>query len=147
MRLASEILRVPAHGFMAPVLVSALPWTRAEEAVQEANQRRTAFRNLETRSPISKMEIALCAGFFYYNMEPSLQFPIGPFDADFFFPAGSLLVEVDGREFHSRKRDQVRDAILAQKGYRTMRFSGRHVFADPLRCARDVQQQLLMVAA
>ena len=46
---------------------------------------------------------------------------------------GRLLIEVDGREFHTGdrfERDRRRDAVLAARGYRVLRFSYRQVLYE-----------------
>ena len=57
---------------------------------------------------------------------PGLRFrrqaPIGHYIVDFFCPAKSLIVEVDGGQHAVNDRDAVRDAWLASRGYRVVRF-------------------------
>ncbi|MEA2395064.1 MAG: hypothetical protein QOJ82_2955 [Solirubrobacteraceae bacterium] len=54
---------------------------------------------------------------------------------DFLFTDQRLVVEVDGyRYHHTRKafeRDRQRDAILAQAGYRVLRFTHRQIAREP----------------
>jgi very-short-patch-repair endonuclease len=61
------------------------------------------------------------------------QKPIGPFIVDFVCPAANLIVELDGgQHFESEhmKRDARRDAFLASKGYRVMRFNNHDVMTN-----------------
>jgi very-short-patch-repair endonuclease len=55
--------------------------------------------------------------------------------ADFLWRGAGLIVEVDGRDYHARRRsfeeDRVRDRRLALAGYETRRFSAREVFRHP----------------
>jgi len=54
------------------------------------------------------------------------QAAIPPFVADFFCPARGLIVEVDG-ETHVAMDDAKRDALLAQRGFKTIRFTNDDV--------------------
>ena len=53
------------------------------------------------------------------------QAPIGPYIVDFLCIAHRLIVEADGSQHAESKRDAVRDAWLASKGYTILRF-GNH---------------------
>ena len=57
------------------------------------------------------------------------QAAIPPFVADFFCPAKGLIVEVDG-ETHIAEADARRDAMLAARGFPTIRFSNRDVMSN-----------------
>lgn len=57
--------------------------------------------------------------------------------------ASSLIVECDGHDFHERtkeqaKRDRERDREAQALGYTIYRFTGSELYADALKCARDV---------
>lgn len=57
-------------------------------------------------------------------------------------PAGSVLVECDGHDFHERtkeqaKRDRQRDRDLQRAGFQVFRFTGSEIFADPFKCAEE----------
>jgi very-short-patch-repair endonuclease len=145
-KLASEFLNVPSHGFLARVAAVSLPWRAAEEQVVVANQEREQRRGLPPSGEASPMEIALAAAFIYYGMAPALQQPIGPFDADFCFLDARLVVETDGKQWHDAKRDETRDAIMARESWMVMRFTGRSVYRDPLQCAREVRARLAEIA-
>jgi len=61
------------------------------------------------------------------------QTPIGPSIVDFVSPAAKLIVEIDGgQHFEDRgeSRDAKRDAFLAAKGYRVLRFSNLDVITN-----------------
>ena len=61
------------------------------------------------------------------------QHPIGPYVLDFYCDSQKLAVEVDGQVhgFGDRpQRDERRDAWLAAKGIRTLRFSAELVLQD-----------------
>ena len=54
------------------------------------------------------------------------QATIDPFIVDFFCPAKGLIVEVDG-ETHIAEKDRRRDAVLARRGFPTIRFTNDQV--------------------
>jgi very-short-patch-repair endonuclease len=58
------------------------------------------------------------------------QEPIGPYFADFACREARLVVEVDGSQHADSKRDQVRDAFLAARGYRVLRFWNHDVLTN-----------------
>jgi very-short-patch-repair endonuclease len=61
------------------------------------------------------------------------QAPIGPYVVDFVCHAASLAIEIDGgQHFESKQeqRDAYRDAFLAGKGLRVLRFSNHEVMTN-----------------
>jgi very-short-patch-repair endonuclease len=61
------------------------------------------------------------------------QTPIGPYVADFVCHAAGLVIEIDGgQHFESEqmKRDVRRDAFLASKGFRVLRFNNHDVMTN-----------------
>jgi hypothetical protein len=52
------------------------------------------------------------------------------------------LIECDGRDFHTSKEqiahDNAKDCAAAQRGYRTVRFTGSKIHRDPDGCAQHV---------
>lgn len=52
------------------------------------------------------------------------QFPIGPYFADFADPAKKIVIECDGKEFHSKEKDAARDHYMITKGWKVYRISG-----------------------
>jgi len=65
------------------------------------------------------------AGFKFVRQEP-----IGPYIADFVCRDAKLIVEVDGGQHNESERDQRRDAFLATKGYRVLRFWNSDVLTN-----------------
>jgi very-short-patch-repair endonuclease len=58
-----------------------------------------------------------------------------------------VCIECDGHAFHERTkeqaaRDKKRDRELLTSGWPVMRFTGSEIFADPVGCARQVQEHL-----
>jgi very-short-patch-repair endonuclease len=61
------------------------------------------------------------------------QTPIGPYIVDFVSHAEKLIIEIDGGQHFERgqiQRDARRDAFLASKGYRVLRFNNNDVIAN-----------------
>ena len=57
------------------------------------------------------------------------QVPVGPFIADFYCDAARLIVEIDGGQ-HEEGADAERDAWLAERGYRVVRYGNHEVMAN-----------------
>jgi very-short-patch-repair endonuclease len=63
------------------------------------------------------------------------QTPVGPFVVDFLCHEAKLIVEIDGGQHFEaahQKRDSRRDAFLASKGYRVIRFNNYDVMTNGL---------------
>jgi very-short-patch-repair endonuclease len=58
------------------------------------------------------------------------QEPIGRYVVDFIWREQRLIVEVDGGQHATDKRDGARDAWLAEHGYRVLRFWNNDVLAN-----------------
>jgi very-short-patch-repair endonuclease len=61
------------------------------------------------------------------------QTPIGPYIVDFVCHAANLVIEIDGGQHFEpahEKRDARRDAFLASKGYRVLRFNNHDVMKN-----------------
>lgn len=56
--------------------------------------------------------------------------------------AGALLIECDGKEFHSsaqqKAHDAKKDAAALNRGFLTMRFTGSQIYRDPDGCAQKI---------
>jgi very-short-patch-repair endonuclease len=58
-----------------------------------------------------------------------------------------LVIECDGHDYHERTkkqaaRDRSRDRELLTAGYYVMRFTGAEIYADPAKCARQVEDMV-----
>lgn len=54
-----------------------------------------------------------------------------------------LAIECDGHDFHERtkeqaERDRSRDRALSKAGWLVLRFTGREIYRDALKCAEEV---------
>ena len=63
-----------------------------------------------------------------------LQHPVGPYVVDFYCPAVTTVIEIDG-EGHNRAdrpmRDAARDAFITENGFRVVHVSAQRVLKDP----------------
>ncbi len=58
------------------------------------------------------------------------QMPVGIYVADFLCADAGLIVELDGSQHAESERDRVRDAKLAGRGFRVLRFWNDDVLRD-----------------
>lgn len=62
-------------------------------------------------------------------------------------PLSALLIECDGRDFHSspeqKAHDAKKDAAALDRGYLTMRFTGSEIHRDADRCAQKIYDAVL----
>ena len=58
---------------------------------------------------------------------------IGDYIVDFYCPAAKLIVEIDGGQHYSEEniaKDEARDKLLSDLGFRVLRFSNSDVFKN-----------------
>lgn len=53
------------------------------------------------------------------------QYPVGNVFIDFANPSMKVGIEVDGKDFHNKKDDYIRDEKLASKGWKIFRITGK----------------------
>lgn len=58
------------------------------------------------------------------------QFPIGRYFADFANPFFKIAIEMDGKEFHDEKKDNIRDKYMVSNGWKVFRIPGNKCFKD-----------------
>jgi very-short-patch-repair endonuclease len=69
------------------------------------------------------------------------QHPIGPYRADFYCASARLIVEIDGiaHDMGDRPaRDERREQVLMEKGYRLLRIPAADVLRDPVGTAASI---------
>lgn len=78
---------------------------------------------------------------------PVLNVAIAGFKVDFLWRAEKLVVEVDGRAFHTSHRrfesDRSRDAVLVAAGMRVMRVTWNQIVREPEALVARVAQALV----
>jgi very-short-patch-repair endonuclease len=67
------------------------------------------------------------------------QEPIGPFFVDFICREQRLIIEVDGGQHATDKRDAIREQWLVDRGYRVLRFWNNDVWEISTACWRSLQ--------
>ncbi len=58
------------------------------------------------------------------------QYPVEGYFADFANPHFKLIVELDGKNYHNKEKDEARDRILRNKGWTTYRLPGWFCVTD-----------------
>jgi very-short-patch-repair endonuclease len=78
------------------------------------------------------------------------QHTVGPYTLDFYCRAGRLAVELDGGQHYEgpqREKDVARDAWLATRGIRVLRYSDREVLLEGEAVEEAIWQALKEPAA
>jgi very-short-patch-repair endonuclease len=77
---------------------------------------------------------------------PTSDYPVGPYTADFAWPAERVIVETDGWSFHGHRRafedDRARDAYLAANGWVVVRVTWRRLRERPMLVMAQLAQTL-----
>lgn len=98
----------------------------------------------EVKTTESPIEEKLLLWFKEYGLFPELQYEIPPYRADFAFPDKKIIVECDGREFHTsdedRERDAIRDKYLQSKGWEVIRFTGSEIYRESWSCVKRIME-------
>jgi Transcriptional regulator, AbiEi antitoxin/Protein of unknown function (DUF559) len=93
-----------------------------------------------TKSTLEELMLTICAD--HGLPQPQVNAWVEGVEVDFLFAAEKLVVEADSWKYHRTKRaferDRERDAILAQAGYRALRFSDRQMADEPAIVARTI---------
>ena len=104
------------------------------------------MQNLPKRSqvkiPESPIEWKLLHWLREYNIDFIPQYEISPYRADFAIPALHVIVECDGKEYHTSDeqiaRDKERDAYMEKLGWKVFRFTGSEINRNPQECAKEI---------
>lgn len=95
----------------------------------------TLKKRSEVKVPESPIETKLATWFQEYQLFPQLQYEIGPYRADIVLLDKKIVVECDGREFHTipeqRERDRVRDMYMRERKWIVERFTGSEIYRTP----------------
>lgn len=100
--------------------------------------------NTHTESPIETEFLRACVRV-GLRVEP--QYKIGPIRADFAVPHLRMVIECDGKEFHSGSKaiqnDQNRDKIYEKHEWNVLRLSGGAILADSERIVEAIKRGVL----
>ena len=120
------------------------PGRRAACVLRDVLATHTAGTTL-TRSALEEAFLALCAG--HGVPRPEVDVPLGPYTADFLFRRERVIVECDGRAYHSSpgamRRDRRRDLALQADGWEVVRLTWEQVTGDPATTAAALRRVLL----
>jgi len=110
------------------------------EGALNAPQRRVQVKT-RTRARVLRRELTKAERIIWYGLRADRlegagfrrQTPIGPYIVDFASHAAKLIIEIDGGQHFEEKqevRDKRRDAFLAGKGFRVLRFNNLDVLTN-----------------
>jgi very-short-patch-repair endonuclease len=82
---------------------------------------------------------------------PKVNARVAGLEVDFFWPQFGLVVEIDGRSYHSNPRafetDRIRDARLLRHGYRVLRITAKRLRHAPRQVIGDILALAKLAAA
>ncbi len=108
----------------------------------------TTFATLEhlrTRVPFTPIEEQLDRAMKVLGIVPRPQIKLGQYRADFLVERDGrqVVVEADGRDFHSPEHDEPRDQALRAHGIEAiLHFTGSRIYHDATGCAEEVRRHL-----
>jgi very-short-patch-repair endonuclease len=105
-----------------------------------------ATKNFETGIE-KQLREALESRGFQHGVDFSTQYPLRyGYILDIAFPVEKLAVEADGAAWHgskkARKRDHIKDNVLAKIGWTVLRFSDRQIIEDCAGCVDEIEKML-----
>jgi very-short-patch-repair endonuclease len=124
-------------------LARAHPGHRGSRELQQTLTAYYAGSDID-RSDLEILFAELCAN----NGLPSprINHPVAGKAVDFLFTRQRLIVEIDSWRYHKTRRafenDRARDVLTTQAGYRTLRFTDRHLTRQPHAVAHAIQAVL-----
>ena len=96
------------------------------------------------RSEAERLVVALLRGSGITGW--TANFPVGPYVADFAFPAQKVIIEVDGWAFHSDQeafqKDRKRQNKLALMGWQVLRFTWLDLTMNPERVLSEIRSAI-----
>ena len=127
-----------------------LDWDRVVDyqpiIVEEYNPKEHLRIITEKPDDISKTESPIEESFLTTakNMGLSLvpQVKIAEYRVDFMVKGTQIIIELDGYDYHStteqRQNDTMRDRKLTQLGYKVIRFTGKQIHTDVVKCVLEI---------
>ena len=64
-----------------------------------------------------------------------------PYRIDFALPKERIAIECDGKKYHDKKRDAIRDKILQKRGWVMLRFSSEKIIRDTIHCSATIHAE------
>ncbi|SRR6266702_1085698 len=113
------------------------------EARQKVQQKVKEQRATSSESPLEKDFYEVwCAT--YPSIRLERQYSIGRFRVDFAHVETKVVIELDGHQYHSSRKDRTRDAQRARfiqaQGWHLIRYTGTEIFADVDSCVMQVAE-------
>lgn len=106
----------------------------------------TLFTKFDPKIRESPMEDLLQTEMAIIRLYPEREYKIDKLSVDFCFPKTKLVIEVDGKDYHSsweqKENDEKRDKFLMKRGYMVLRFPGRQIYRDPKSCVARIAKFL-----
>lgn len=132
--------------FVLTVLIVGIFYTMRKMNVSDKNDNvRYVSEYDKCESPIERM---LYLALVNNDYSPYTQYKIGKYRCDMAFPSYKLIIECDGKDYHSSKsqknRDGIRDKYLKECGYTAIRFTGRQIYKNRKGCVRKIERHLQM---
>ena len=125
-------------------VASAAEVRQATRAAQSLGYATGHARPLPTRSELEDRLLALLRR--HRIPPPLVNEPVGPYVADFLWPAARLIVETDGYAFHAGQEafeaDRERQNALVALGYEVLRFTYAQVTRRPRLVADTIREAL-----
>jgi very-short-patch-repair endonuclease len=126
---------------------SSLPEYLVRRAIRQAELKGLRLDGIETDRTRSDLERAFLALFAHHRIpRPEVNPELGRYEVDFLWRAQRLVVEADTFLYHrgsiSFESDHARDLDLRQQGYAVLRFTDKHLEAEPDRIAADIRNEL-----
>lgn len=146
-----RLIEINNKATIACVLTSASSEDEAVRHLELANGMFSAV-DREVESPVEALfaYAFVCTEVVNDRRDPiQFQKKIGKYRVDVLV-GKSLVVEVDGHDFHERtkeqaQRDKARDRFLVAHKYRVLRFTGSEVYRRPFACAWEVFSQVTRI--
>ena len=135
----------------SPAVLNALLAEQAFTLLERSNYQFSSpeFLHLaEQKTIFTPIEEQLLNALEAHKLSYEPQVRLGRYTVDFLVGAPNsaennrVIVECDGRAYHSAEKDSERDKVLALEGYPICRFSGSDIYGDVEKCIETIQQTL-----
>lgn len=123
-----------------------------EYDLEQRKAQQSAFERLREKKPVtakSPIEVAFSEAWQQAHPEIELlpQFKIGKYRVDFVHEATQTVIELDGHNFHSKRKDRNKDYArqhtIEDQGWHFIRFTGSQVRADMMSCVSMVYSRIV----
>lgn len=113
------------------------------------SKRCAAILSVQAQQRISSIEIKMQEALLKVGLEPTPQYIIGPYIADFAFPEHHLVVECDGDYWHGNPKQQAKDrrkdGYLNHNGWDVLRLPEHRILSNIDECVQEILTALSTV--